>query len=174
MDGEAYFEVAHDKNHPFTVRAGGVQTTVLGTRFNIKAYRALPLTRVSVFSGKVKVEDSLKNLAVLTRSRQLLYNKENRIANSSSIDTGSILAWKSGQLKFEGETFTEIASAMESWYGVKIIFAGQSIKGCRYYLNIEQTVSLEKFLSLLSEITDMEYAIDKKENTVTISGKGCE
>jgi ferric-dicitrate binding protein FerR (iron transport regulator) len=174
LDGEAYFEVIHDKVHPFTVDAGGVQTTVLGTTFNVKAYKSVPVTRISVMNGKVRVDNKFKELAVLPPARQLQYDRESKIANTSSVDTNSILAWKKGRIQFQGETFSEIASAVENWYGIKIIFASAGISTCRYYLNIDKTVSVEQFLSMMGEITELEYVFDKPQMTVRFSGEGCQ
>jgi ferric-dicitrate binding protein FerR (iron transport regulator) len=173
LDGEAYFEVTHDKATPFVVDAGGVQTTVLGTTFNIKAYKSVRMTRISVISGRVRVDNRVRELAVLPPARQLQYDRKSTIANTSSIDTNSILAWKEGRLQFQGETFSEIASAIENWYGIKVIFGNAGISTCRYYLNIDKTVSLEKFLSIMGEITELEYVFDKPRMTVKFSGEGC-
>jgi ferric-dicitrate binding protein FerR (iron transport regulator) len=173
LDGEAYFEVTHDQSHPFVVNAGSVQTTVLGTTFNVNAYGNSQAAKITVLSGKVRVRDSLKELAVLMPGRQLSYNKQTQIAITNSIDTTSILAWRSDRLQFQGETFAEIASAMENWYGIKILLSNSDLGNCRYYLNLDKRASIDKILSLVAETTEMEYAYDKTTAIITFSGKGC-
>lgn len=174
LEGEAYFEVTHDAQSPFQVDAGGIQTTVLGTRFNIKAYPSGETTNVSLISGKVKVADSSKDLAVLVPSTQLLYDRNDKIAKTVPADTGSVQAWRRGKLQFQGESFADIASALENWYGIKIIFSNPAMRSCRYYLSFDNTLPLHKLLSTMGEIAEMEYVIDETKNIVTLSGIGCQ
>jgi ferric-dicitrate binding protein FerR (iron transport regulator) len=103
----------------------------------------------------------------------LSYSKQTQIAITNSIDTTSILAWRSDRLQFQGETFAEIASAMENWYGIKILLSNSDLGNCRYYLNLDKRASIDKILSLVAETTEMEYAYDKTTAIITFSGKGC-
>lgn len=81
LEGEAYFEVAPDEQHPFTVYTGSIVTRVLGTTFNIEAYPAEPAIRVSLTSGKVMVSntDSLQQqkIRVLQPGHMLAYYRGN-------------------------------------------------------------------------------------------------
>jgi transmembrane sensor len=171
LKGEAYFEVTHDASHPFGISAGGIETTVLGTSFNIKAYETENKTIISVITGRVKVADSKQNLAVLKPSMQLQFDRQQATATTSNIDTNSVLAWKHGRLQFEGESFGNIAASLERWYDIKIVLTDPAIKNCRYYMAFENTIPLEKIFSTKAEVTGLKYTINK--NTVTLSGKGC-
>lgn len=174
LEGEAYFEVTHDAKHPFKVDAGGIQTTVLGTTFNIKAYNSGTITSVSLISGKVSVADNSKELAVLAPSTQLQFNRQNNIAKTLAIDTNSVQAWRRGELRFQGESLAEIATAFENWYGIRIIFTNPGMRDCRYYMSFDNTLSLKKLLPTMAEITEMEYVFDETKGIVTLSGKGCQ
>ncbi len=68
LDGEGYFEVAHNAKIPFFIEANGSETKVLGTKFNLKAYQDSPLA-VTVVSGKVAFS------SVHEREEQVLLNK---------------------------------------------------------------------------------------------------
>ena len=173
LEGEAYFKVTHDPKHPFTVDAGGLQTTVLGTSFNIKAFKSGITTTVSVISGKVKVTDSSKELGILLPSYQLQFDRNKQLANTLPIDTNHVLAWKNGKLEFDGETFADIAVVLESWYDTRIIFAEPGIMNCRYYMSVKNTISLDSLLKLLSGVTEIKYVFNKDRTTVTIYGDDC-
>jgi ferric-dicitrate binding protein FerR (iron transport regulator) len=174
LEGEAYFEVTHDAKHPFKVDAGGVQTTVLGTSFNIKAYNSANTTAISVVTGKVKVTNKSKDLAVLTPSMQLQFDRHNQTASTTTIDTNDVLSWKKGMLQFKGQTLAEIAGALEKWYGVTILFANPGMRNCRYYMGFENSISLDNLLATMSELTEMQYAFSKDRKTITLSGKECQ
>ena len=171
LKGEGYFQVTHDAAHPFNVDAGGIQTTVLGTSFNIKAYEAETKTIISVITGSVKVASNNNNLAVLKPSMQLQFDRQQVKTTMSTIDTNSVIAWKNGRLEFEGETLGNIAGSLERWYDLKIIFTDPAIKNCRFYMAFNNTTPLEKTFSIIAELTKLQYTIDK--NIITFSGKGC-
>ena len=173
LEGEAYFEVTHDPSHPFRVDAGGVQTTVLGTRFNIKGYSSRNSTTVSLISGKVKITESKNDIAMLDPSTQLLYNRTNKLAQTLPLDTNSVQAWRQGKLQFQGESFAEIANALENWYGVNIIFSNPSMQNCRYYMTFDNKMPLNKLLAAMTEITDITFVFDNPRKVI-LSGKGCE
>ena len=173
LEGEAFFDVTHDAKHPFRVKTGGVKTTVLGTSFNIEAYSEDRQATISVITGRVRVNNDAKELAVLTPAGQLRYDKQNRVATTSSVDTMSVVAWKKGKLQFEGEAFAAIAKSLERWYGIKIKFVNPGLRNCRYYMSFDNDTPLEKLLAGMAELTEMQYAIDQNNSTVTLSGKEC-
>jgi transmembrane sensor len=171
LDGEAYFDVTHDPDHPFTVESGGVHITVLGTRFTISSYAA-DLTTVSLLEGKVSVSATEKELAVLRPATQLEWDRQAKRATTKPIDTTAVVAWKAGLLQFQGQPLGEIMQTLERWYGVRIHFANPGLDQCRYYMSFDSAMPLKDVLILLTEVTNMNYAVDKQ--TVVISGKGCQ
>ncbi len=174
LKGEAFFDVAHDATHPFVIDAGGLQTTVVGTSFNIKAYESENKTTVSVISGKVKIGDSEKNPSVLSSAMQYQFNRGEQKSTIVTIDTNSVVAWKKGRLHFEGESFANIASSLEKWYGVKIEFNNTAMRNCRYYMSFDNRDSLEKILSVMAELVNINYSTDIASNTITLFGDGCQ
>jgi transmembrane sensor len=173
LNGEAYFEVTHDATHPFMVDAGGVQTTVLGTSFSVKAYDSDKTTNVSVISGRVKVENDKKELAVLTPEMQLSFDRQQQKWKTTKIDTSSITAWRRGKLIFDGASFFEIANTLEIWYGVEIVFDNAAIGNCRYYMSFDSDTPIQKLLTTMAEITETSFVIDKNSSTVTVTGENC-
>jgi len=173
LDGEAFFQVTHDPQHPFIVKTGDLRTTVLGTSFNVKAYRTGLTTSISVVSGKVKVDNNTRELGVLTPSTQLQFDRQQQTVKIATIDTNAVSAWRKGKLQFPGEKLGDIAAALESWYGIKILLASPGIGNCRYYMTFENSISLDKLLTTLSSLTEIQYTTDEKNKVVSISGQGC-
>jgi transmembrane sensor len=172
LDGEAYFDVAHDPARPFTVEAGGIGITVLGTRFTISAYTGTGRTIVSLLQGKISVANAEKELAVLKPGTQLTWQGLTKKAVIKSIDTTTVVAWKLGRLQFQGQPLSEIVQTLERWYNVHIRFANPDLGQCRYYLNFDSNMPLKDLLEVLSDVTKMDFSFDKQ--TVVVSGKGCQ
>lgn len=173
LEGEAYFEVTRDADRPFVVEADDLATTVLGTSFNVKAFKSDRSTKISVISGMVKVTNNSKELGILSPSDELKFDRRNKTRTIASVDTNNVLAWKNGKLKFNGESFAEIAVVLESWYGVHIKFADASVSRCRYYLSVDNTVPIDTLLSIVSDVSDIRYVFNKNKTMVSISGQGC-
>lgn len=173
LNGEAYFEVTHDHEHPFSVTAGEITTIVKGTTFNIKSYPQTDVITVSLLSGRVLLAEDTKELAELTPSTQYRFNKNNKTGKILPIDTSRITAWKKGLLQFAGEAFSEIAVVLENWYDTKINFASPDLLHCRFYMSFDNTTPLPTLLSTLSRVTEMDFRFNIDSSVVTISGKGC-
>jgi transmembrane sensor len=173
LDGEAFFQVTHDPSHPFTIDAGGVKTIVLGTSFNIKAYRSDKNTKVSVITGKVKVASGSRQLAVLNPSQELRFDRTNGTSNVSISDTSNVIAWQKGELRFSGQPLSEIAATLERWYGMRITFSNPGMANCRYYMSFDNNISLYKLLGAMSAIAAMKYQVDEQNKSISLSGNEC-
>lgn len=172
LDGEAYFDVTHDPAHPFVVESGGVDITVLGTRFNISGYADANRTIVSLLHGKVSVSADEKELAVLGPHTQMEWDQSTKKVTTTPIDTSAVIGWKTGRLQFQGQPLREIVQTLERWYGVDFQFTDPGLGECRYYMGFTNTMPLKDLLALLAEITGMDFTVDQQ--TIIISGKPCQ
>lgn len=132
LEGEAYFEVAPDTLNPFIVKSNIVSVRVLGTCFNVKAYKNDETIDVSLVSGKVNVSlDKGKDPAgevELTPNRMLSYNKETEQMEMKKIDGKNAYDWTNGNLRFEEKTFSEIAKELERKYSIHIRIETEKLK----------------------------------------------
>jgi transmembrane sensor len=125
LSGEAFFKVASNPEAPFTVVTGNVETRVLGTSFNVKAYPEKELVYVAVVEGKVRVSslDPNKNVKA---DVELIPNQLATIPKNegeilvSPFDKELLLAWRHGNLYFEQSNFEDVINDLERWYGVSI------------------------------------------------------
>jgi ferric-dicitrate binding protein FerR (iron transport regulator) len=173
LEGEGFFDVVANPAHSFVVHSGSLTTTVLGTSFDVKSYPDESEAAVTVIHGKVGVRDSVRELDVLTTASQLRVDTRNGRSTRSMIDTNQVMGWREGKLQFPGQTMEEIAASLGRWYDVRFVFANPAINRCRYYLNFENTISLQQMLEALKVATDLDFREDDTNHTVTISGTGC-
>jgi transmembrane sensor len=168
LSGEAFFQVHHDRTKPFIIHTGKLATTVLGTSFDINAYPEDELVKVTVSTGKVKVEGTSnsgkKNLYTdqLVHNQALVYNK---LKDSHSIrpsNSDSISSWRSNHLIFENATNQQIARSLSRWYGVEVELSPMGIDGKRYTLSFNNEKA-DKVMGVLSALTGMTYTMEGKK-----------
>lgn len=113
LDGEAYFEVAKDKAHPFIVQSNGQKVEVLGTQFNISSYADEPLAKTTLLEGSIKI-----NGRKLLPGQQAI--KKNSTLNIYPADIEQATAWKNGDFVFKNEDFKNTMQKIARWYDVEI------------------------------------------------------
>ena len=129
LDGEAFFEVAKDKSKPFTVTANGIKTTVLGTKFNVSAYKNLKHISVALLEGKVEVQTAEgRDKLILKPAEMAVFDKKARNLSRSVANASIISSWKDGNIVFSGANFEDIAAKLYNTYGIKLIDSTKNLK----------------------------------------------
>ncbi len=128
--GEAYFEVFHNKRSPFIVNANGVETKVLGTKFNIRSRQAEDRVVATLLQGSIGVNIfSINEKVVLVPNQILEYDTKTRqldLITSSSAN--EVLLWIDGRLKFKEKTLYDITTCLERHYDVNFTYADEKLK----------------------------------------------
>lgn len=164
--GEAFFDVAENKEKPFVVNAGQMNIEVLGTRFNVCAYPDDRELYATLEEGKIKAVNSGTGEEVsLLPGTQATLNLNAQKFSIQQVDTRLYTSWKENMLRFENAPFAEVIKRMERWYDIKIHMDEQINTGERYTMTIK-TESLREMLRLVSFTTPIRYEI--KENQVFI------
>lgn len=159
--GEAFFQVAPDVAHPFVVTADKASTRVFGTAFNVSAYPEAGELRISLQSGKVRVdynEKSGKAKTILTPGQLLIYNKETGDEQVMQQSPGEMDVWTSGKLLFYETPLKEALAQVEARYGVHIIY-DHVLKNETVTATFDNT-ALEKVLTQLSFGWDLQFMRD--------------
>lgn len=171
LEGQAYFDISHNAAKPFIVHTGKIETTVLGTAFDIKAWPANADVTVTVTRGKVKVGDQHKILGIITPNQQITFNKKEAKAIQKTIDTRPYLVWKEQDLFFDDVTVAEATKLLEDRFNVRIYFNDESISSKRFTTTFLKDESLEQVLNSICEFNNASYNYDKVKAKVTISLK---
>lgn len=171
LSGEAFFDVKH-ATRPFVVKAGGSTTTVLGTRFNVKAYSGEP-TAITVASGKIRVEDEKKHITVLTANKQITLEQTIDSTIERTVNAPAYHAWINGGFEVNNETFDAIANMLNRKYDVTFHFENEALKRCTFIASFDEHASMERILELLSKINNSTFRISQDKKDVYISGEGC-
>lgn len=162
LEGEAFFNVVHDAQHPFIVHTQKLHVQVLGTSFNVRAYARDRKTTVSVATGKVGVNVSNSAHAnMLLPGDRLSYNADNNI-QTDHINPDDVLGWQKGILIFHQESIRDIAPVLERYYGVHIYFGKNNNPGKQVTAAFKQK-TLSQVMVILSQTAGFTYQLTNNE-----------
>jgi transmembrane sensor len=125
ISGEVYFEVAHNAAKPFLVRSGIQTVEVLGTHFNINAYKEEPAIKTTLLEGSVAVSISGNRQKIKPGQQAVLKGNNIKI---SEADTDEAMAWKAGYFQFVDADIETVMRQIARWYDVEVTFEGPITK----------------------------------------------
>ncbi|HWV64749.1 FecR family protein [Chitinophaga sp.] len=167
LDGEAFFEIHPDRQAPFIVHTGNVQTKVLGTSFNVKRYPGEKLV-VSVASGKVKVMARAGKEVVLDKGSKASYDSAANQFASFREEPHNMNLWQQGIINMNNLTLAEVSTVLERWYSVRIVL--DMPETGRHVLSGQQAnTSLESVLESICFIYHLQY--HRQGNIIRINKK---
>jgi transmembrane sensor len=172
LSGEAYFDIKHDASRPFIIHTGKVITTVLGTAFNIKEDNTQHTVIVTVTRGKVSVANGKEPLGILTPNQQISFNTVNRQHVQKNVNAEQVIAWQE-DIHFDDITFADAVAQLQQRFNVKISFANEKVKNCRFTGTALKGEKVEKILNVLCAFNKATYQT-KADGSIVIDGAGCD
>jgi|GEM_PF-1039113 len=157
LEGEAFFDVARNKEKPFIIHTGTMQTTVRGTSFNIKAYTQTGQNVVSVRTGKVEVCVQNKVLAMLTSNKQIIYDTSKRTSETESIKTSDITAWTNGSLILNNANISELRLRLKQCFNVNLQVNGRALYKAKFNAVFKTGTSLDEVMQTISALYEIKY-----------------
>lgn len=159
LKGEAFFEVAKNKDQPFRVLTNSIQIKAIGTSFNVRAYENEKLQEVALQTGIVEVKTTQMS-EILAPGEIVVIDNLDESFRTSEFNPDETLGWKDGILFFDQSNLDDFKSKIEKWYGVEVEIKGLAdtkTKISGYFKN----ETLENVLQSLKYTTDINYQIDK-------------
>lgn len=131
LEGEAFFDIAHDPEQPFKIYTAESEVNVLGTSFNVRAYPQEETTEVDVVSGKVKFvsRDQTHEAILLPEDRGVLSHEENQMEAIEDV-LPNAHSWRTGKLQFRNSPLEDVINAVERHYLVSIETESLRSKDC--------------------------------------------
>ena len=191
ITGEAYFDIAKDKDHPFIIHANSIDVKVLGTSLNIRSYNNEKKTEAVLIRGSIEVtlQSSPDKKIILQPNEKLVVQngkatmvirdtlkrqKETVVpvmtlakAHLQDKDSTAMdILWVKNQLAFDKETLEDVARKIERWYDVKVTITDARLKHTEYSAVFEDE-SLRQVMEALRMTGNFRYVINKKEITIT-------
>lgn len=168
--GEAYFEVSPSSKHSgdsFKVFTKNQEVHVLGTHFNVKAYKEERLISTTLIEGKVKVNNGL-NAVLLAPNQKAIVSNETKFIEVLNVDVSHEVAWVKGLLSFNEAPLEEIMQTLSRRYNVEVIFESEAIKKYKFTGILETKTALKEILKFFESISDGDLKFTMTDNIVMI------
>lgn len=164
LDGEAYFEVSKT-GQPFIVNANGMDVEVLGTTFNLSAYKGEP-RQTTLVSGSVRVRTGNGNSRIIKPSQQASIAPGANQIEVRTVDTAFYTSWIHGKIKFKDQRLEDIMKTLSRWYDMDIVYADKEAKNLRFGCYVNRYEEISPLLELLRNTGSVK--IETKGKTIKI------
>ncbi|MET4546268.1 transmembrane sensor [Pedobacter africanus] len=164
LDGEAFFQVAKDKAHPFIVQTKNQEIKVLGTEFNVNSYKDEAVVATTLIEGSVQVVSG-KHQQVIKPGEQLVNNGTD--LNVAKANMENITDWKDGDFYFERVDFRLAMRKIARWYDVEVIYDESVPDDIRSGGWISRNNKLSAVLKSIEKSGQVQFKIEGKKIYVT-------
>lgn len=161
LNGEAYFEVAGDASKPFIVITKQQKVTVLGTHFNVDSYQEDTDSKTTLLEGAVRVNNQLD----LRPGEQATVQQSGKI-DKKTVNTASVIAWKSGYFSFDGESIYDIMPKLCRWYNMEVAYAND-LPLDKFEISISRSRSMADVLDFLQRTKLVKFTTNGRVITVS-------
>lgn len=157
LEGEAYFDVKHDKKHPFIVRAGELKIRVLGTKFTVNASSQSPQITATLLEGSIEVSNEKRQM-LMKPSQQLRYDVNSGNMLLTELNNASReIRWIQNVWVLSETPLLDICQRLEHLFNVKIIIMNDELIGKSFTGEFYTNESLESILKTMQTSTPFKY-----------------
>lgn len=164
LSGEAYFEVSKT-GQPFIVKVNGMEVEVLGTTFNISAYKGEP-RQATLISGSVRVWATNGASRIIKPSQQATITLGSDQIEVRDVDTDFYTSWIHGKIKFRDQRLEDIMKTLGRWYDMDVVYADNAAKNLRFGCYVNRYEDIGPLLELLRNTGRVK--IETKGKTIRI------
>ena len=172
--GEAYFDISpsiENQNTRFIVSTGKQEVEVLGTEFNIKAYKDEFNIYTTLLEGSVVLNNNLrKKTEELIPGQQAILNKSTNEIKIAVVETRHEISWKNGLFSFKNKSLEDIMSVLSRWYDVEVKFVDEELRTVKFNGQLRKNQQLGNILELIKN-TNFIDAYEIKNDSIILGRK---
>jgi len=171
LEGEAFFEVTKNPNAPFVVKTGPMDIEVLGTSFNVSAYKDEASIQTTLVEGKVKVSSSIgqSQEQILKPNEQAVFSKSNNQFEIIEVNAALYACWREGVFIFDEENLDDILRKLSRWYDINVFFQSEEVRSYQFSGKLPRFKNCNELLEMIEKTTDVQFTM--KENRTVIVNK---
>ena len=169
LQGKAFFDIAHNPSKPFIIYTGNVQTTVLGTAFDITTTPGKNTVKVNVIRGLVEVKNKISSsLTHLVKNMQVVFGDNNNLTVRRQVNAEQEMAWKKQDLEFNDISLQDAIERLEEGLGYKILVRDPALLRETFTYSMRSKESAPSFMKSFSQFLNAEYVINEHNRTISI------
>jgi len=154
LKGNAFFEVAKDKKHPFIIRSGDVKTRVVGTSFHIQLSKSK--CEVIVVTGKVNVTANNESVDLVPNEEALFEGKK---LMKQTVNKDFLVNWYATDITLNKSTLQEVINILQYKYGVEFEYKNEAVLATSVTVFIKKEATLESVLEQINYITNLKFKV---------------
>lgn len=170
LEGEAYFDVAKQKDKPFIVKTKEQDIEALGTKFNVMAYPLDSLVVTTLSEGSVRLTSlNITYPTILKPDQQLIYNRNTKKSYLQDVDAQQYSSWKTGYYYFPQQSLQAILDRLSHVYGIQFTVNSEALNKRTFTGTFYRGQSIKDIMDIINLSIPIRYKID--DHHVTISEK---
>lgn len=146
LSGEAYLEVHKDTSRPFIVETDQLQIKVLGTSFNVNAYKDIPTITTTLQTGKIQLLTKNKQTYILYPNQQAIFKTKKNELEIKQVTSSVYIQWREGNFVFRNESLQDIMKILARWYDMTYEFQNSTLEQEKFYGIISRYTSIKELL----------------------------
>ncbi|WP_421804437.1 FecR family protein [Flagellimonas sp.] len=157
LEGEAIFEVTHNKERPFRVKSGTQSIEVLGTVFNVSHYSEDDLMQTVLKSGSIRIRYKDNKKGILIQPGTLSsFNQRSNTINTYQVDPDDYFSWRDGFLTLDNNSLGDIASRLSRYYNKPVFLDSNKLADQTFSGRLDLSEDMVDVLHIIKETTDFE------------------
>ncbi len=182
LNGEAFFDVKKQDGKfsrtfgtSFEIVSGDAKTTVLGTKFNVRAYAEEDQIEVTVEEGRVVLAEkiSTKNAIQLKAGDSGILKKEEQQVMKTEVPISNANAWRTKELIFDNITLKEAIPSLERYFGIKFQTENDAILNCHVKSDFHNSPELKVVISTIQAMMSDKVIFEEQNSGYLLKGEGC-
>lgn len=168
LEGEAYFEVAKQKDKPFIVKTKEQDIEALGTKFNVTAYASDSLLTTTLLEGVVRLTTvNISHQTVLRPNQQFIYNRNTHFTDIKNVEAKQFTAWTTGYYYFPEQSLEAMLYRLSHVYGVQFTVESEALNKRTFTGTFYRGQSIKDIMEIINLSIPIKYKIDDHHITVS-------
>ena len=168
LEGEAYFEVAKDKDKPFIVKTKEQNIEALGTKFNVTAYASDSLLTTTLLEGAIRLKtENILHQTILKPNQQFIYNRNTHAGDVRNVDAKQFTSWTTGYYYFPEQSLEAILYRLSHVYGVQFTVTSEALNKRTFTGTFYRGQSIKDIMEIVNLSIPIKYRIDDRHITVS-------
>jgi transmembrane sensor len=170
--GEGYFEIQKDSSKPFIIQLSEAEVRVLGTTFNVKAYKEAEKIEVTVTEGRVTLyeKEQKQKQVIAAKGEKAEYDKKLKAVKKTVNNNPNAIAWKTKIVDFQNNNMVYVINTLKDVYHEEFVISNEALSTCSITAHFENK-DLESVLRILESTLDI--TIKEDHNRFILTGPGC-